>query len=557
MESAPWGAGGLVELDRHSDSIKQDVLHIILQYLTDEGLTTTAHTLRAEAKLFEGGSEGRRVQYRKVADVIMTGDWEEVGRITAKPPLRGLKGLHYSVLKQQFLEHIDGGDGHKAYQLLKKKLKPLEAEAAPGEFQALTYLLSCNSVRDSPGVFFEGWRQDLGRQRLVTMFRSFLDPDFSPLTTKSRPDIPPRRLWRLFEQACTHQIRSQAALVCDEHSPRISVTRLAFDYRAPVCPNVEEHLIEHNSAVKCCFWLGKERLACGLGNGVISIWSVKAGETPTLVTHLTGHEGIVWSVSGKEGCMVSGGADATVRLWYVGAASEGTEHGCQAALTGHDGDVYSVCIHNDGEHAVSGGFDGTVRLWNLNTRQQVQIFKGHTRPVTCVQFNFYGNMVITGSKDGTARFWDIASGICLRSLQRTHTSAAVSTVDFSPNGTLLVGYQDSSIRFWDMAAGSNNVLLPRRLQGHVNTSRNLVKAMFGPGNLVFSGSEDGTVCVWSAATGQLVMRLVHTCVTTETPQAVYDVRWNPELSMLATCSDDRTVRLWGCDVSKPRLPSDV
>ena len=80
------------------------------------------------------------------------------------------------------------------------------------------------------------------------------------------------------------------------------------------------------------------------------------------------------------------------------------------------------------------------------------------------------------------------------------------------------------MRLWDLMAAGSPTLLPVRLQGHVNTSRNLIKATFGPGNLVFGGSEDGSACVWTRSTGKLLSRLVHTS-DTPNPEPVYDVRY--------------------------------
>ena len=84
--------------------------------------------------------------------------------------------------------------------------------------------------------------------------------------------------------------------------------------------------------------------------------------------------------------------------------------------------------------------------------------------------------------------------------------------------------QDSSVRLWDLAGSGEPELLPMRLQGHVNASKNLVRAVFGPGNLVFGGSEEGAVAVWTRNSGRLVSRLMHSSMSPN-PETVYDVRY--------------------------------
>eukprot|EP00965_Chrysotila_dentata_P254507 6211898-Pleurochrysis_carterae.AAC.1 len=60
-----------------------------------------------------------------------------------------------------------------------------------------------------------------------------------------------------------------------------------------------------------------------------------------------------------------------------------------------------------------------------------------------------------------------------------------------------------------------------------------------------SGSEDGHVLIWDLESGNVSQRLLgHTDVT-------FDAVWNPELALLATCSNDCTVRTWCYDRNAP------
>ncbi|KAJ9461391.1 COMPASS-like H3K4 histone methylase component WDR5A [Diplonema papillatum] len=548
-----------VVLDETNEDVRHDVLQIISQHLQEEGFPTAAHALRAEANVHDHVAESRKSLYRRILKHIPGGEWNEVERILNKQPTPSFKKLQYAVAKQQFLEQVDSGDGQKAFSIMRKKLKSLESQAPPGEFSALSYLLSCSSVHEAPSGLFNDWREDTGRQQLVAQLKHFLEPN-STLNAGTR-GMMPRRLWHLLRQASGYQVQMQK--VRPTETPVIAT--LATDYQAPICPNYEAAVLQATSSLKCCAWLkNMTQIGCGGGNGTISVWSVDQieahlaqgsdspfySDAPTYQLH--GHYGRIWSLAAlRDNKAASGCSDGAVRIWELGE----TSGECKAVLTGHSGDVYSVGPHPDGVHIVTGGFDNTVRLFDAEVGKECQLFVGHTRPVTSVRLNHYGNIAITGSKDGTVKLWDVASGVCLQTIKKVQTGAAVSSVDLSREGsTLLVGYQDSSNRLWDLSTSYEPLLLQTRLQGHANTSRNLIKSVFGPANFVFGGSEDGSVCIWSAKSGHLVSRLSHTSLPTLEP--VYDARWNQTKGMLATCSNDQTVRIWSFDPSKPYVPAD-
>ena len=112
----------------------------------------------------------------------------------------------------------------------------------------------------------------------------------------------------------------------------------------------------------------------------------------------------------------------------------------------------------------------------------------------------------------------------------------------SRGSQLLSASKDNSNRLWDMRSAQPI----RRFKGHQNTSKNFVHASFGPAeSLVVGGSEDSSAYVWDLETGHLLQRLEgHRGM-------VYAAKWNAFQSVLASCSDDGSVRLWNFDPDKP------
>jgi WD40 repeat protein len=81
-------------------------------------------------------------------------------------------------------------------------------------------------------------------------------------------------------------------------------------------------------------------------------------------------------------------------------------------------------------------------------------------------------------------------------------SEGVTSVAFSPDGTrVLSGSQDSTLKLWDAASGQ----LIRTFEGHTES---VLSVEFSPdGTRLLSHSQDGTHKLWDAATGQAIRTL--------------------------------------------------
>jgi WD40 repeat protein len=111
-------------------------------------------------------------------------------------------------------------------------------------------------------------------------------------------------------------------------------------------------------------------------------------------------------------------------------------------------------------------------------------------------------------------------------------SGEVSSVAFSPDGTLLAVPRGREVEIVDLASGD----ALRVLSGHID---GVWGVAFSPdGALLATASADRTARVWETTSGQ------HRGTLEGHTGGVTGVAFSPDGALLATASDDGTARLW-------------
>ena len=260
---------------------------------------------------------------------------------------------------------------------------------------------------------------------------------------------------------------------------------------------------------------------------------------------LTGNAGVLGSVNsiainsispndgGLGGILASGHDDKTIRLWDLKTKK------VLCTFTGHSQAVRSVTFSPDQKILATASDDKTIKLWNINTLQEICTLFGHTSAVKSVAFSSDGQLLASGSWDKTVKIWDAKTGkeICTLSGHQLQVSA----VAFSPIPV-------PSPR--PLSPQSENPEFPR---GETFAPRSSGDKR----RIVASASFDRTIRLWEIpaafeSMGEFQTRLHYTfsSILTDHTWAVLTVAFSPDGKILATGSDDNTIKLWEVDTGQ-------
>ncbi|MBH8572124.1 serine/threonine protein kinase [Nostocaceae cyanobacterium CENA369] len=244
------------------------------------------------------------------------------------------------------------------------------------------------------------------------------------------------------------------------------------------------------------------------------------------------------SISPDSNILASGSDDKIIRLWDLNRRK------LFANLSGHSQAITSVAFNPNGEILATASDDKTIKLWELKTFKEIFTLRGHSHTVKSIAFSPDGQILASGSWDKNIKLWNVNTGAEICTL--TGHQLQISSVAFSPQGQLLASASfDRTIRLWQLAAiETAQGELPNRpcytlsgiLSGH---TRAVLTIAFSPdGKVLATGSDDNTIKLWEVNTGRLISTMFgHSW-------SVVAIAFTVDGETLISASWDKTVKLW-------------
>jgi WD40 repeat protein len=279
------------------------------------------------------------------------------------------------------------------------------------------------------------------------------------------------------------------------------------------------------------------------GTGVVRIWDVATGtalHTMSVPDPDHNAEFLCVAFSPNSQWIVSGSTGCTVQLWDVVTGSQ------RRVMRGHTERVWCVAFSPDGLSIASCSNDGTLRMWDVGTGTEQQVMRSHTNQVISLAFAPNGQTVVSASSDGTVRIWDVRTGTQLRVMDSD--KGGLDCVAFSPDGAIIASgsMNGSGIQLWS----ATNSTRQHALEGH---KRGVFSFAFSPDSRSIVSSDATSVRIWDVITG------IEQCSFSETVDYVRTVAYSPDGNSIAMgCCyivGTHTIRIWDANTSIAAPPT--
>ena len=312
-------------------------------------------------------------------------------------------------------------------------------------------------------------------------------------------------------------------------------------------------------------------LASGSADKTVQLWDTTTGEPlATFTGHLNGIMALAFSPDSTT--LVSGSADGTIRFWDTRTGNPLPDR-----ITGHTQWMRAASFFKDSSTLVSVAFNGEITFWDVKTSPNPTVrTEGHRDWLSALAFSPDGtqlasvgadrttvfgapfNLPIIERSDHLVRLTDVSTG---RELSTLQFSRGMEHLTFSPEGKTVGFGSFGEIHLWNTETG-DELNIPLVDWTHVDWKADVdnipyVKALdFSPdGTTLVSGTDQGGIQTWNAATGKALVVLAK---PSEQEELMYTsaLCYSPDGTLLAAGSYN-LIHIWEVETGKILLSVNI
>ncbi|XP_059453662.1 protein ROOT INITIATION DEFECTIVE 3 [Corylus avellana] len=210
--------------------------------------------------------------------------------------------------------------------------------------------------------------------------------------------------------------------------------------------------------------------------------------------------------------VASSSVDAGIGCWELRTGAE--QHRYKSCASPPHG---LVCVGQrflaSSQLRVPSSSSGSILYWSWS-KPQAEVKSFPAEPIKALAANREGTYIVGGGVSGEIYLWEVASG---RQLRKWHAHyRAVNCLVFSDDDSLLIsGSEDGSVKVWSLLMVFDDVrrkqadhLYEHNFSEHTLPVTDLVTGYGGCNAIIVSASEDRTCKVWSLSKGKLLRNIV-------------------------------------------------